>query len=170
MMRKFHYAPASVRGKPKEKHEKRFGEGFEMGGTWSNLKTSSGTADVENTFYATKHSNPELVNTTAPNTAVQDVAGALFLIEGLLNRQLMPYSHETFTLWMICNHQSANDGLDELGTGQHDKDLFDAMISSLGAVPGRESGFIEVLCWYALGVHSMAGTFELVGIYKLGGC
>ncbi|KAF4776407.1 lysyl oxidase-like protein 2/3/4 [Colletotrichum scovillei] len=171
------------------------GEDFEMGGTWvhwkrtnrhqphvfteihryglqSNLKTSSGTAAVENTLYTPQDSKPGLVDTLATNTAVQIVADAFCSIDGLSSRELMPYPHDPFrlpALWMKYDHLSAKDRLDQLDVSQHNKDLFDAMISSFGAVPGSECGFTEVLRWYALGGHSMAGTFELAGMYKLGG-
>ncbi|KXH55403.1 lysyl oxidase-like protein 2/3/4 [Colletotrichum salicis] len=172
------------------------GEDFEMGGTWvhwkvfsshqphvfteihryglqSNLKTSSGTAAVGNTLYTPKDSKPGLVDTFATNAAVQNVADAFFSIDGLSSRELMPYPHDPFRLpaaWIKYNHLSAKDRLAQLlDTSQHDKDVFDAMISSFGAVPGSECGFTEVLCWYALGGHSMAGTFELAGMYKLSG-
>jgi lysyl oxidase-like protein 2/3/4 len=42
------------------------------------------------------------------------------------------------------------------------------MISSFGSAPGSHCGFTEVLRWYALGGHSMAGIFEHAGIFKLG--
>ncbi|KAL2880206.1 hypothetical protein SGCOL_004593 [Colletotrichum sp. CLE4] len=142
-------------------------------GLQSNLKTSSGTAAVENTLYTPKDSKPGLVDTFATNTAVQNVADAFFSIDGLSSRELMPYPHDPFRLpetWIKYDHLSAKDRLDQLlDVSQHDKDVFDAMISSFGAVPGSECGFTEVLRWYALGGHSMAGTFELAGMYKLGG-
>lgn len=141
-------------------------------GLQSNLKTSSGTAAVENTFYTPQDSKPGLVDTLATNKAVQNVADAFFSIDGLSSRELMPYAHDPFRLpaaWMKYDHLSAKDRLNQLDVSQHNKDLFDAMISSFGAVPGSECGFTEVLRWYALGGHSMAGTFELAGMYKLGG-
>ncbi|KXH33163.1 lysyl oxidase-like protein 2/3/4 [Colletotrichum simmondsii] len=141
-------------------------------GLQSNLKTSSGTAAVEHTFYTPQGSKPGLVDTFATNTAVQNVADAFFSIDGLSSRELMPYPHDPFrlpALWTKYDHLSAKDRLDQLDINQHAKGLFDAMISSFGAVPGSECGFTEVLRWYALGGHSMAGTFELAGMYKLGG-
>lgn len=127
---------------------------------------------MENTSYTPQDSKPGLVDTLATNTAVQNVADAFFSIDGLSSRELMPYPHDPFrlpALWMKYDHLSAKDRLDQLDISQNDKDLFDAMISSFGAVPGSECGFTEVLRWYALGGHSMAGTFELAGMYKLGG-
>ncbi|KXH42329.1 lysyl oxidase-like protein 2/3/4 [Colletotrichum nymphaeae SA-01] len=148
------------------------GDDFEMGGTWVHWKVFSRTAAVENTSYTPQDSKPGLVDTLATNTAVQNVADAFFSIDGLSSRELMPYPHDPFrlpALWMKYDHLSAKDRLDQLDISQNDKDLFDAMISSFGAVPGSECGFTEVLRWYALGGHSMAGTFELAGMYKLGG-
>lgn len=83
----------------------------------------------------------------------------------------MPYPHDPFrqpAAWLKYDHLSAKDRLDQLEAPQSEKDLFDAMISSFGSAPGSECGFTEVLRWYALGGHSMAGVFELAGVYKLG--
>ncbi|KAI8153589.1 hypothetical protein K4K49_002947 [Colletotrichum sp. SAR 10_70] len=83
----------------------------------------------------------------------------------------MPYPHDPLrepALWIKYDHLSAKDRLDQLDIPQLEKDLFDAMISSFGAVPGDQCAFTEVLRWYALGGHSMAGVFELAGTYKLG--
>jgi lysyl oxidase-like protein 2/3/4 len=70
--------------------------------------------------------------------------------------------------WIKYDHLSVKDRLDQLDIPQIEKDLFDAMISSFGAVPGSQCGFAEVLRWYALGGHSMAGVFEHAGLFKLG--
>lgn len=83
----------------------------------------------------------------------------------------MPYSHEIFrqlVRWLKYDHLSAKDRLDQLDIPQFEKDVFDTLISTFGAVPRSECGFTEVLRWYALGGHSMAGVFELAGVYKLG--
>lgn len=83
----------------------------------------------------------------------------------------MPFPHEPHrkpALWTRYDHLSAKDRLDQLNLPQDEKDLFDALVSSFGAVPGSRCGFTEVLRWYALGNHSMAGVFELAGWHKLG--
>ncbi|KAK1506106.1 lysyl oxidase-like protein 2/3/4, partial [Colletotrichum tamarilloi] len=153
------------------------GEDFEMGGTWVHWKVFSSYHQANDADRLTRgrtgiNPMPALVDTLATNIAVQNVADAFFSIDGLSSRELMPYPHDPFrlpALWTKYDHLSAKDRLDQLDVSQRDKDLFDAMISSFGAVPGSECGFTEVLRWYALGGHSMAGTFELAGMYKLGG-
>lgn len=83
----------------------------------------------------------------------------------------MPYPHDPLrepALWKKYEHLSAKDRLDQLDIPQIEKDMFDAMISSFGSVPGSQCGFVEVLRWYALGGHSMAGVFERAGLCKLG--
>ncbi|KAL3292801.1 lysyl oxidase-like protein 2/3/4 [Colletotrichum asianum] len=168
---------------------KALGEEFEMGGTWvhwnqphvfteirryglqKNLKTSAGTAEVETTRYTPAFSPSQEINGEEMNAAVQRAADAFFSIDGLSSRKLMPYPHDPLrepALWAQYDHLSAKDRLDQLDIPQLEKDLFDAMISSFGAVPGDQCAFTEVLRWYALGGHSMAGVFELAGTYKLG--
>lgn len=103
--------------------------------------------------------------------AVERAANAFFAIDGLSSRELMPYPHDPFRLpapWVKYDHLSVKDRLDQLDIPQIEKDLFDAMISSFGSVPGDQCGFTEVLRWYALGGHSMASLYELVGTFKLG--
>ncbi|KAF7554874.1 hypothetical protein G7Z17_g2595 [Cylindrodendrum hubeiense] len=168
---------------------KALGEEFEMGGTWvhwnqphiyselhryglhSHLKTSAGTIDAKKTLYTAAFSKSSELNGDDVNAAVQRAADAFFSIDGMTSRDLMPYPHEPFRQpapWVKYDHLSAKDRLDQLDIPQIEKDLFDAMISSFGSVPGSECGFTEVLRWYALGNHTMAGVFELAGIYKLG--
>ncbi|KAF9880854.1 hypothetical protein CkaCkLH20_01896 [Colletotrichum karsti] len=168
---------------------KALGEDFEMGGTWihwnqphvfteihryglqKNLKTSSGTAEVKNTLYTAAYSSTSQIDGSEMNAAVQRAADAFSSIDGLSSRQLMPYPHDPFhqpALWLKYDHLSAKDRLDQLDIPQIEKALFDSMISSFGAVPGSQCAFTEVLRWYALGGHSMAGVFELAGTFKLG--
>ncbi|RSL70864.1 hypothetical protein CEP53_001759 [Fusarium sp. AF-6] len=168
---------------------KALGEEFEMGGTWvhwnqphvyaelhryglhSNLKTSAGTLDAKTTLYTAAFSTSNNLAGSEVNAAVQRVADAFFSIDGLSSRDLMPYPHEPFRQpvpWLKYDHLSVKDRLDQLDLPQIEKDLFDAMVSSFGSAPGSECGFTEALRWYALGGHTMAGVFELAGVYKLG--
>ncbi|KAG5655100.1 hypothetical protein KAF25_000223, partial [Fusarium avenaceum] len=168
---------------------KSMGEEFEMGGTWvhwnqphvyseihhynlqGNLKTSAGTASAESTTYAAAFSAPRNIDGGETALATQRAADAFFSIDGLSSRDLMPYPHDPMrqpALWMKYDHLSAKDRLDQLDIPQIEKDLFDGMISSFGSAPGSQCGFTEVLRWYALGGHSMAGVFEHAGIFKLG--
>ncbi|OJJ75989.1 hypothetical protein ASPBRDRAFT_169463 [Aspergillus brasiliensis CBS 101740] len=56
------------------------------------------------------------------------------------------------------------DGLDS----PWEKELFASNVSTFGSAPVKDIGFVEALRWFALGGHSMAGVFELAGVYKLG--
>ncbi|KAH6896518.1 hypothetical protein B0T10DRAFT_601984 [Thelonectria olida] len=150
---------------------KALGEEFEMGGTWVhwnqphlyseihryglhvNLKSSAGTTAAKNTFYTAAMSSCAEIDGDELNAAVQRAADAFFSIDAI---------------WTKYDHLSAKDRLDQLDIPQLEKDLFDGMISTFGAVPGSQCGFTEVLRWYALGNHSMASVFELAGWYKLG--
>ncbi|KAM5356649.1 hypothetical protein ACJ41O_003295 [Fusarium nematophilum] len=168
---------------------KALGEEFEMGGTWihwnqphvfaelhryglqPNLKTSAGTADVKKTLYTASASKPSEIDSEEVALAIQRAADAFFSIDGLSSRDLMPYPHDPFrqpALWTRYDHLSVKDRLEQLEIPQIEKDLFDAMISSFGSVPGSQCGFTEVLRWYALGGHSMARVFEIAGTYKVG--
>lgn len=136
-----------------------------------NLKTSSGTISPEKTFYRPSYGPLQEVDTKEFNAAAQRAADAFFAVDGLTSRELMPYPHEPFHQpfpWLKYDHLSARDRLDQLDVPQFEKDAFDTLVSSFGSVPGSECGFTEVLRWYALGGHSMAGVFELAGTYKLG--
>ncbi|KAI1072900.1 hypothetical protein LB507_008917 [Fusarium sp. FIESC RH6] len=168
---------------------KALGQEFEMGGTWvhwnqphvyseiyrynlqGNLKTSAGTVDAKSTLYAAAFSEPAILDGSETAAAVQRAADAFFSIDGLSSRDLMPYPHDPMrhpALWKKYDHLSVKDRLDQIDIPQIEKDLFDGMISSFGSVPGSQCGFTEVLRWYALGGHSMAGVFEHAGIFKLG--
>lgn len=123
---------------------------------------------METTRYTAAFSPSQEINGEEMNAAVQRAADAFFSIGGLSSRNLMPYPHNPLrepALWIKYDHLSAKDRLDQLDIPQLEKDLFDAMISSFGAVPGDQCAFTEVLRWYALGGHSMAGVFELAGTY-----
>lgn len=140
-------------------------------GLHSHLKTSAGTIDAKKTLFTAAFSKSQELNGDDVNSAVQRAADAFFSIDGMTSRDLMPYPHEPYRQpapWVKYDHLSAKDRLDQLHIPQIKKDLFDTMISSFGSVPGSECGFTEVLRWYALGNHTMAGVFELAGIYKLG--
>jgi Flavin containing amine oxidoreductase len=140
-------------------------------GLHKNLKTSSGTISPERNFYRPAYGPLQETNAEELDTAAQRAADAFFAINGLTSRELMPYPHEPFrnpVPWLKYDHLSAKDRLDQLDIPQFEKDVFDTLISSFGSVPGSECGFTEVLRWYALGGHSMAGVFELAGTYKLG--
>ncbi|OKP09723.1 Pseudooxynicotine oxidase [Penicillium subrubescens] len=84
----------------------------------------------------------------------------------------MPFPHEPFrepAIWMKYDHLTVKQRLDHLGgLSQFEKDIFESNVATFGSAPGSDIGFTEVLRWFALGGHSMAGVFERAGIYKLG--
>ncbi|KIV79403.1 hypothetical protein PV11_06965 [Exophiala sideris] len=169
---------------------KALGEEFEMGGTWvhwnqphvyselhrynlhKNLKTSAGTVAAEHTYY--KPSGGPVVEVDGAECAEiqQTVANSFFEIDGLTSRDLMPYPHDPFRVpapWKKYDHLTVRQRLNQLGQipNSH-KDLFESVVNSFGSAPGSQTGFVEALRWYALGGHSLAGVFELAGIYKVG--
>lgn len=169
---------------------KALGEEVEMGGTWVhwgqphlyselrryglhvNLKTSAGTAATKTQFFKQGSSSPQEISIEHAGNILERIAQEFFTIDGKSSRELMPYPHNPFSStasWMKYDHLSVKDRLDNLnGFSSWEKDLFDSNISTFGSAPGKDIAFTEALRWYALGGHSIAGTFELAGIYKIG--
>ena len=169
---------------------KVLGEEVEMGGTWvhwgqphlyselhryglhKNLKTSSGTAAPARQVFKHGKASPQDVSIEVAGETLERVAQAFFTIEGKTSRELMPYPHDPFKSpapWMKYDHLSVKDRLDILiEFSSWEKALFESNASTFGSAPGKDTGFTEALRWYALGGHSMAGVFELAGIYKIG--
>lgn len=140
-------------------------------GLQSVLKTSAGTIDAKNTYYTPAFGACHEIDGDELAKSMERVAEAFFSIDDLNSRTLMPYPHDPNRepkLWAKYDNLTAKERLDQIDLPQISKDRFDAMISSLGSLPGSQTGFVEVLRWYALGGHSMAGLYELCGIYKLG--
>ncbi|WXC58261.1 hypothetical protein SNK03_004159 [Fusarium graminearum] len=50
----------------------------------------------------------------------------------------------------------------------YERELFESYISLFGLNAAANTGFTEVLRWYSLAGHSMAGVYELTSFYKLG--
>jgi Monoamine oxidase len=166
------------------------GEDIEMGGTWvhwaqphlyaelhryglhRNLKTSAGTIAPEKQEFKTASGDTEDVSSAESGAALERVAQRFFTVDGLDSRSLMPYPHDSLrepALWRKYDHLSVHDRLDQL----HDippraKDLFESNINTFGSASGKDIGFVEALRWFALGGHSIAGIFEMAGIYKIG--
>jgi len=137
-----------------------------------NLKTSSGTSAAEKTYHKPADGALQEINGQEADVIFERVARAFFAVDGMSSRILMPYPHEPFrepVLWRKYDDISVKDRLDQLDVPESEKDLFDTLVSSFGSAPGKDIGFTEVLRWYALGGHSLAGTFEMAGIYKIGG-
>ena len=101
----------------------------------------------------------------------QAVAEKFFEIDGLTSRDLMPFPHDPFrepAPWKKYDHLTIRQRLDQMDVPSYDKDLFESVTNSFGSAPGSDTGFVEALRWYALGGHTLAGVFELAGIYKIG--
>lgn len=167
-----------------------FGESFEMGGTWvhwnqphvyselhrydlhRNLKTSAGTAENERHYLKTNTRNLAEIAQEDFETVANEVAEKFFSIDGMDSRTLMPYPHDPHrepAPWKKYDHLSVRDRLDMLkDVSQDAKDIFEVNVSTFGSAPGSDIGFTEALRWFVLGGHSMAGVFELAGVYKLG--
>ncbi|KAI7972643.1 hypothetical protein EIK77_009106 [Talaromyces pinophilus] len=169
---------------------KVLGEEIEMGGTWvhwnqphlyaelhryglhRNLKTSAGTSAAEMQYFRPAPGQLELVPADKYVTVLESVAQRFFSIDGLDSRSLMPYPHDPLrqpSPWQAYDHLSVKDRLNELhDIPQWEKELFESNINTFGSAPGKDIGFVEALRWFTLGGHSMAGVFELAGIFKLG--
>lgn len=169
---------------------KVLGEEVEMGGTWVHwgqphlyselhrcglhkyLKTSAGTLAPAKQVFKHGKAPPREVSIEVAGETLERVAQAFFTIEGKSSRELMPYPHDPFkspASWMKYDHLSVKDRLESLtGFSSWEKALFESNASTFGSAPGKDTGFTEALRWYALGGHSMAGVFELAGIYKIG--
>ncbi|KAL2825859.1 amine oxidase [Aspergillus pseudoustus] len=170
------------------------GEEIEMGGTWvhwnqphlykelhryglhKHLKTSAGTSAAENQFFLPGAENENAKVESVGNdeyAKLEELAGHFFTLDGLDSRALMPYPHDSLrepAPWKRYDHLSVRDRLDQLADRftARERGLFESNVSTFGSAPANEIAFVEALRWLALGGHSMAGVFELAGVYKLG--
>jgi lysyl oxidase-like protein 2/3/4 len=162
-----------------------------MGGTWvhwnqphvyseihryglhSTLKTSAGTLLPDKQYYKAASAALQEVSSVEVNEICERVATRMFQLDGHDSRTLMPYPHDPLrepAPWKKYDHLSIRQRLDELhDIPQPERDIFESLVNSFGSAPGSKTGFTEALRWYALGGHTIAGTFELAGIFKLGG-
>jgi lysyl oxidase-like protein 2/3/4 len=169
---------------------KVLGEEIEMGGTWvhwmqphvyselrryglhTNLKTSAGTAAPCRQLFKPAHGVPVEVPLEETAQLLDRIAQAFFSVDGRTSRDLMPFPHDPLrepAPWKKYDHLTVKDRLDQLDQfSQRDKDLFESNIGTFGSAPGKDTGFTDALRWYALGGHSIAGVFELAGVYKIG--
>ncbi|PYH74833.1 flavin monoamine oxidase family protein [Aspergillus vadensis CBS 113365] len=173
---------------------KVLGEEIEMGGTWvhwnqphlyaelhryglhRNLKTSAGAfAPVDQLFKSSSSGIVDKVSGEEYGATLERVASKFFSIDGLDSRALMPYPHDSLrepAPWKRYDHLSVGERLempDLDGLSVWEKELFASNVSTFGSAPVKDIGFVEALRWFALGGHTMAGVFELAGVYKLGG-
>jgi lysyl oxidase-like protein 2/3/4 len=166
------------------------GEDIEMGGTWVHwnqphvfselqrynlhryLKSSAGTLNPEVQYYKGGNIDIQQLSPLEVVDICEKVAASLFEMDGMDSRMLMPYPHDPLREpmhWKKIDHISVGQRLDDLSSiPQFEREIFETMVNSIGSAPASETGLVEVLRWYALGGHSIAGMFELAGIHKLG--
>lgn len=171
---------------------KVLGEEIEMGGTWvhwnqphlyaelhryglhRNLKTSAGSFTPVDQWFRSSSGPVEKVSVEDYQATLERVAEKFFAIDGLDSRALMPYPHDSLrepAPWKRYDYLSVEERLemsDLDGLPGWEKELFASNVSTFGSAPVKDIGFVEALRWFALGGHSMAGVFELAGVYKLG--
>lgn len=136
----------------------------------ANLKTSAGTQAPEKQLFVSGGSRRE-ISIAEAGEILDRVSRAFFTVDGHESRALMPYPHDPLRepgLWRSYDYLSVKDRLDCLDFPEFEKDLFESNVSTFGSAPGSDIGFTEALRWYALGGHSMAGVFEMAGLYKIG--
>jgi lysyl oxidase-like protein 2/3/4 len=166
-------------------------EDIEMGGTWvhwnqphvyneihryglhSKLKTSAGTLFPEKQYHKAANTTVQEVLPVEVNEKCEKIAARMFQLDGYDSRTLMPYPHDPLrepAPWKKFDHLSVRQRLDELhDIPQAERDIFESLVNSFGSAPGSKTGLTEALRWYALGGHTIVGTFELAGLFKLGG-
>jgi lysyl oxidase-like protein 2/3/4 len=168
------------------------GEDLEMGGTWVHwnqphvyrelhrynlhrgLKTSAGTTNTEKQWFLPKDAGVSGITNVGEEESdkLEEIAQQVFTIDGLDSRTLMPFPHDSLrepALWKKYDHLTVRDRLDQItGFTKREKGLFESNTNTFGSAPASEIGFVEALRWFALGGHSMAGVFELAGVFKLG--
>ncbi|GAM35595.1 hypothetical protein TCE0_017f04047 [Talaromyces pinophilus] len=152
---------------------KVLGEEIEMGGTWVHWNQPHLYAELHRYgLHRNLKTSAELVPADKYVTVLESVAQRFFSIDGLDSRSLMPYPHDPLrqpSPWQAYDHLSVKDRLNQLhDIPQWEKELFESNINTFGSAPGKDIGFVEALRWFTLGGHSMAGVFELAGIFKLG--
>lgn len=101
----------------------------------------------------------------------EQIAKKFFAVDGLTSRELLPWPHDPFRQpapWQKYDYLSVQDRLDQLEIPPKDKAIFEAYIGLFGCCSLKETSFIEILRWYALSGHSIAGVYELSSTYKLG--
>ncbi|GLA36267.1 hypothetical protein AnigIFM63309_002185 [Aspergillus niger] len=171
---------------------KVLGEEIEMGGTWvhwnqphlyaelhryglhRHLKTSAGSFTPEDQWFRSSNGPVEKISVEDYQATLERVAEKFFAIDGLDSRALMPYPHDSLrepAPWKRYDYLSVEERLemsDLDGLSRWEKELFASNVSTFGSAPVKDIGFVEALRWFALGGHSMAGVFELAGVYKLG--
>ncbi|KAJ3957483.1 hypothetical protein N0V92_005947 [Colletotrichum tropicale] len=165
------------------------GEDCEMGGTWMhwcqphiynelhryglhrNLKTSAGACSDAKAFFKPRNDTVKQLTSEMNWTTAERVAALFLGVDGNTSQSLMPFPHEPFrepALWKQYDSLTVQDRLDQLDITDLEKDYFISLVNLFGCNYAADNSFTEVLRWYALGGHSMAGAYDLSGLFKLG--
>lgn len=102
---------------------------------------------------------------------IEQIARDFFSVDGLTSRELLPWPHDPYrqpALWCKYDGLSAQQRLDQLSLPAKDKELFACYVGLFGCCKLEDSSFFEILRWYALSGHSIAGVYEYTSTYKLG--
>jgi hypothetical protein len=140
-------------------------------GLHTNLKTSVGTAACEKSYFRSSDGKFHEIPFEKNCAIIEGISEKCFTIDGLTSRELMPYPYEPFrepVLWAKYDDLSAKDRVDQVEAPQFEKEVWEALVSSIGDAPASKIGFVEALRWYTLAGHSMCKAIELAGTYKLG--
>ncbi|EKJ72497.1 hypothetical protein FPSE_07378 [Fusarium pseudograminearum CS3096] len=174
-----------IGGRTWTSHE--FGEDIEMGGTWVHWSQPHTFSELVR-YGLDKKLKPTIASINpAQNTHTFDskvgeisaefsaklekVAEEFCTIDGYTSRELLPYPHDPFRepcQWRKYDKMSAQERLDQMSVPEKEKDVFKAYIGLYGLCSTKEMSFYEVLRWYAICGHSLAGVLECTSAYKLG--
>jgi lysyl oxidase-like protein 2/3/4 len=135
------------------------------------IKPSNGLFAPEKTYYKPATDTVHQVSTPEMDASLERLAIDFFSVDGYTSRQLMPYPFEPFreALWTRYDALSVRSRLNQIEGSKQDKDLFETLMGTIGSCPGSDIGFVEPLRWFALGGHTIAGMFEVIETFKLGG-
>lgn len=114
---------------------------------------------------------PERVDSIETFNSTDRVAQEFLSPDGQTSRTLMPYPLDPQRepkLWAKYDHLTMAQRLGQIDVPKQDRDLFETFLGLCGLGKPADIGFTEVLRWYALAGHSMAGMYEQASVYKLG--
>ncbi len=140
-------------------------------GLHKNLKTSAGTAACEKSYFKAPDGTLHDISFEENCAIVERISEKCFTIDGLTSRDLMPYPYEPFrepVRWKKYDKMSAKERMDQIEAPQLEKEIWEALVSTIGDAPAEDIGFAEALRWYTLAGHSMCRAIEIAGTYKIG--
>ncbi|KXJ88141.1 hypothetical protein Micbo1qcDRAFT_151189 [Microdochium bolleyi] len=164
-----------------------FGEDIEMGGTWVHWSQPHTFSELAR--YGLDKKLKPTVASIRPDRSVhcistqpedlpagfgerlEEIASEFCSIDGHTSRDLLPYPHDPLRepcLWRKYDKISVEERLNQLNLSGKEKDIFEAYIGLFGLCSLKDTSFFEVLRWYALSGHSIAGVYECTSTYKLG--